>query len=56
VSKDNGASAYQLKDDTRVEGPLELGELKKNGGDRKSAKFLEKNYQIINNQLKDLVD
>lgn len=49
VTKDNGASGYQLKEDTRVEGPLEFGELAKHGGDRKSAKYLEKNHQIINN-------
>lgn len=56
VTKDNGASSYSMKEETRVEGPLEFGSLNKAGGDRKSAKYLEKNHQIIKNNLKDLVE
>ena len=37
VNKDNGASAYCMKEASRVEGPLEFGtKAKSHGGDRKS--------------------
>lgn len=41
VHKDNGASSYCLKEETRVEGPVEYGTKKysKHGGDHKSATF-----------------
>lgn len=57
VGKDNGASKYQLKEETRIDGPYELGTLKTNkGGDKKSAKYLEHNRIILEHSLKDLVD
>lgn len=37
VTKDNGASAYSLKEETRVDGPVEFGINPVHGGDRKSA-------------------
>lgn len=37
VKKDNGASNYCLKEDTRVEGPYEFGQKAKHGGDHKTV-------------------
>lgn len=54
VYVDNGASAYAMKEDTRLEGPLEFS--KSHGGDRKSAKWQEKNRNILSKSLNELVD
>lgn len=41
VKKDNGASSYALKEETRLEGPVEYGEKPKHGGDKKSKTYIE---------------
>lgn len=44
VKVDNGASEYCLKEETRLDGPMEFGTKKKNGGeggDRKSLTYIE---------------
>lgn len=43
VHKDNGASEYAMKEETRLDGPMEFGTKKmvKGGGDRKSMTYIE---------------
>jgi len=58
VSKDNGASDYCLKQDTRIEGPWEFG-LKPNNmsvSDENLAVRKAKNARFINGGLADAVD
>lgn len=57
VGKDNGASSYAIKEDTRLEGPWEYGEKPLNVNTKEGkAKHKEKNLKLIGGGLKELID
>lgn len=51
IKKDNGTREYCMKDDTRIAGPWEFGEYKKQGGDRKTLSAED----LINMDAKDAI-
>lgn len=57
VGKDNGASSYAMKEDTRLEGPWEFGEKPANVNTKEgNAKHKEKNARLLQGDLKEMVN
>lgn len=58
VGKDNGASSYAMKEETRLEGPWEFGEkpLHMNNSDENKKRRKITNEEVINGNMKELID
>jgi len=58
VYNDNGADAYCMKEDTRIEGPWEFGTkpLRQNVKGESTQARAEKNARILNTPIHELVD